>query len=212
VRQSWGRAGPPRCAPSWARGARARQSKRERRPGAAGASAASSAIRCYPLRGAPIMGSGGSRKYQGGCVRSETMRSGLALAGQESNSGLVRIGMEDRGGVLVGFRHSQKRVSGGGASWKTGFGAGSREEDGRDRGGVAVPYPAPPSSSPTAPSSSITKFAPDFNLLSLPSPDLRPRGQRRGSRGTRRATQRTSPHRPSHHPLSLSLFLSRGRA
>jgi hypothetical protein len=109
VRQSWGRAGPPRCAPSWARGARARQSKRERRPGAAGASAASSAIRCYPLRGAPIMGSGGSRKYQGGCVRSETMRSGLALAGQESNSGLVRIGMEDRGGVLVGFRHSQKK-------------------------------------------------------------------------------------------------------
>jgi hypothetical protein len=92
------------------RGERGRgRGKRERRPGAAGASTASFAIRCCPLRGAPVLGSGGSRKYHRGCVRSETMWSGLSLAGQESNSGLVRIGMEDRGGALVGFRRSQKK-------------------------------------------------------------------------------------------------------
>jgi hypothetical protein len=47
------------------------------------------------------------------------MRSGLA--GRESNSGLVRIGMEDRSGALVGFRRSEKRASGGGGSVENGM-------------------------------------------------------------------------------------------
>jgi hypothetical protein len=75
----------------------------------------------------------------------------------------------------VGFRRSEKKErADAGAAWKTGCGAGSCEEDGRDRGGVALPSPALLPSSPTAPSSSIIKFALGSSLLSPPSPDPRP--------------------------------------
>jgi hypothetical protein len=100
-----------------------------------------------------------------------------------------------------------------GAAWKIGCGTDSRQEDGRDRGGVALPSPAAPPSSPTAPSSSITKFAPGSSILSPPSPDLRPRGQRRGGRSRRRATARDAEDIPppafSSSSFSISLSLSR---
>jgi hypothetical protein len=103
-----------------------------------------------------------------------------------------------------GFGVPKKRASGGGGSVENGMRCRQSRRGRVAPRGVALPSPAPPSSFPTAPSSSITKFAPGSSLLSPPSPDLRPRGRRRGGRGTRRATQRTSPHRPSRHPLSLS--------
>jgi hypothetical protein len=62
---------------------------------------------------------------------------------------------------------------------------GSREEDRRDRVGVALPSPAPPPSFPN-------RFFPPPSpnppgILPPLSPDLGPRGQRRGGRGTQKA-------------------------
>jgi hypothetical protein len=127
------------------------------------------------------------------------MRSGLALAGRESNSGLVRIGMEHRGGVLVRFRRSQKRASGGGGSMENGMRCRQSQRGREALRGRRSPISGAAAVLPNRSFLLHHQIRPGFlpPLSSLTGSET-PRP------AARRATQRTSPHRPSRHPLSLS--------
>jgi hypothetical protein len=93
--------------------------------------------------------------------------------------------------------------------------AGSREEEGRDRGGVAFTSPAPPPSLPNRSFLLHHRICPGSSLLSPLSPDRGPRGQRRGGRGTQRAAacgpEDSSPRPSRQSPSSFSLTVARGR-